>query len=85
MGPYEQMENIREGNGQQRVLALQIHKRIVSAKRGNCKERGKQGQRRDRGKMRKARERVGRIETERSYASSVLIFLGCLHVSRRGH
>ena len=43
----------------QRMLALQIHKRIVSAKGGNCKEREKQGQWRERDgrKMRKARER----------------------------
>ncbi len=70
--------------GEQRMLALQIHKRIVSAKGGNCKEGEKQGQRRDRREMRK-QERVRRIETEWSYASSVLIFLGCPHVSRRGH
>lgn len=34
-----------KGMGEQRMLALQIHKRIVSAKGGNCKEKEKQGQR----------------------------------------
>ncbi|KAL7381720.1 hypothetical protein ABVT39_010149, partial [Epinephelus coioides] len=75
MGPYEQMENIREGNGQQRVLALQIHKRIVSAKRGNCKERGKQGQRRDRGEMRKARE-------SRENRDGAVLCIICSHIFR---
>lgn len=87
MGPYEQMENIQyeKRMGEHRMLALQIHKRIVSVKGGNCSEGEKQGQRRVRRQMRKqVSEIVTRgAGTEWSYASSVLIFLDCPLVSRR--
>lgn len=46
--------------GEQRLLALQIHKHTVSAKGGNCKKMENQGQRRDRKKMRKQESQKNR-------------------------
>lgn len=55
--------------------------KMAKKKRNKNGARGEMG-----GKMRKqVSEGVTGIETEWSYASSVLIFLGCLHVLRRGH